>query len=408
MPTPHWRSPSDMASTSGRWPGPRSSWPSTCTKPAATRPIDEDQLPRRCRRARRADRRVEADRRPRAAAVDPHRGGDGHRGTLGDVETAVRLLDEATEVATGGGAGFYDAEILRVRAMFEPRSRSRRPPLDRGVRGRRRPGRDGLPAAHRRRPPRARPGAGSATARRGAGGVAADGRPPRAAASPPAPAARRPGGMTAGRRRVAILGGGMAGLAAAWRLSEPGWRDDARVDHRLPARLATGRQGRQQPWRQRADRGARPAHLARVLRERLPAAARGATTSSTVPGARSGRSHRHLARCADPGARRRSVRAPRRPVDARGSASSPPTTRLPGEPGGSGGPMTVAGFVARAVRLLGDFVASLAPQGAVTLSAHPVAPPASSVVARRQRRCRDPPDLAPRVRRPGHAARHRR
>jgi uncharacterized protein with NAD-binding domain and iron-sulfur cluster len=26
--------------------------------------------------------------------------------------------------------------------------------------------------------------------------------------------------------RVAILGGGMAGLAAAWRLSEPGWRDD--------------------------------------------------------------------------------------------------------------------------------------------------------------------------------------
>ena len=30
---------------------------------------------------------------------------------------------------------------------------------------------------------------------------------------------KRPGG------RVAILGGGMAGLSAAWRLSEPGWRD---------------------------------------------------------------------------------------------------------------------------------------------------------------------------------------
>ena len=29
----------------------------------------------------------------------------------------------------------------------------------------------------------------------------------------------RPGG------KVAILGGGMAGLTAAWRLSEPGWRD---------------------------------------------------------------------------------------------------------------------------------------------------------------------------------------
>ena len=30
---------------------------------------------------------------------------------------------------------------------------------------------------------------------------------------------KRPGG------KVVILGGGMAGLAAAWRLSEPGWRD---------------------------------------------------------------------------------------------------------------------------------------------------------------------------------------
>ena len=26
--------------------------------------------------------------------------------------------------------------------------------------------------------------------------------------------------------RVAILGGGMAGLATAWRLSEPGWQDE--------------------------------------------------------------------------------------------------------------------------------------------------------------------------------------
>lgn len=31
--------------------------------------------------------------------------------------------------------------------------------------------------------------------------------------------------MSARRPRVAVLGGGMAGLAAAWRLSEPGWRD---------------------------------------------------------------------------------------------------------------------------------------------------------------------------------------
>ena len=32
--------------------------------------------------------------------------------------------------------------------------------------------------------------------------------------------------MSGRRPRVAILGAGMAGLAAAWRLSEPGWRDD--------------------------------------------------------------------------------------------------------------------------------------------------------------------------------------
>jgi uncharacterized protein with NAD-binding domain and iron-sulfur cluster len=32
--------------------------------------------------------------------------------------------------------------------------------------------------------------------------------------------------MTGRKTRVAILGGGMAGLAAAWRLSEPGWRDE--------------------------------------------------------------------------------------------------------------------------------------------------------------------------------------
>ena len=32
--------------------------------------------------------------------------------------------------------------------------------------------------------------------------------------------------MTARQPRVAILGGGMGGMAAAWRLSEPGWRDE--------------------------------------------------------------------------------------------------------------------------------------------------------------------------------------
>ena len=35
----------------------------------------------------------------------------------------------------------------------------------------------------------------------------------------------RSAGLMRRRPRVAVLGGGMAGLSAAWRLSEPGWRD---------------------------------------------------------------------------------------------------------------------------------------------------------------------------------------
>ena len=37
--------------------------------------------------------------------------------------------------------------------------------------------------------------------------------------------ARAPARVNRTKPRVAILGGGMAGLAAAWRLTEPGWRD---------------------------------------------------------------------------------------------------------------------------------------------------------------------------------------
>ncbi len=77
------------------------------------------------------------------------------------------------------------------------------------------------------------------------------------------------------REKVAILGGGVAGLAAAWRLSEPGWQDRFRVDHRLRAELASRWQGGQQPRTQRPDRGTRASCLARLLRERLPAGARG-------------------------------------------------------------------------------------------------------------------------------------
>ena len=76
------------------------------------------------------------------------------------------------------------------------------------------------------------------------------------------------------RRRVAILGGGMAGLSAAWRLSEPGWRDrfESITVYQRGWRLGgKGASSRGATW---TDRGARPARLAGVLRERLCAAAR--------------------------------------------------------------------------------------------------------------------------------------
>ena len=109
----------------------------------------------------------------------------------GDAATAVGYFDRALEIASTTGAGFYTAETLRGRGRGPAGAgrlggRSSRP--DRGDR--------------RRRTPRSRavrhPGPGVA----GRTGMTA-------------------GPTTAGRpRRIAIIGGGMAGLAAAWRLSE--------------------------------------------------------------------------------------------------------------------------------------------------------------------------------------------
>ena len=87
----------------------------------------------------------------------------------------------------------------------------------------------------------------------------------------------------------------MAGLTAAWRLSEPGWRDELRVDHGVPARLAARRQGGQQPRAERPDRGARPAPVAGLLRERLPPPAR-VLRRARPPAHRSGGAHPDLAR----------------------------------------------------------------------------------------------------------------
>ena len=83
--------------------------------------------------------------------------------------------------------------------------------------------------------------------------------------------------------RVVILGGGMAGLATAWELSSGRLAAGAGLDHRLPARLAAGWQGREQPRPARPDRGARPARPPRLLRRDLPACFARCTRSSTGP-----------------------------------------------------------------------------------------------------------------------------
>ena len=54
------------------------------------------------------------------------------------------------------------------------------------------------------------------------------------------------------RRKVAILGGGMAGVTAAWRLSEPGWEREFESITIYQRGFRLGGKGRQQPRRARA------------------------------------------------------------------------------------------------------------------------------------------------------------
>ena len=70
--------------------------------------------------------------------------------------------------------------------------------------------------------------------------------------------------------RIAIVGGGCAGLAAAWQLSQAAGIRSAR----LRKELAPGRQGRVGPRPGRPHPRPRPARLARLLRERVPDDAR--------------------------------------------------------------------------------------------------------------------------------------
>ena len=139
------------------------------------------------------------------------------------------------------------------------------------------------------------------------------------------PLGDRPGVAAQGRHPRRRHGGGERGVAP----QRAGMAGPLRQHHDLSARHSARGQGRQQPRGQRTHRGARPAHLARLLRQRLPAPPRGV---------RRARSNRHgpgvsdpfAGRCAHP-LRRGRARGPRRrrlaPLGRALRGQRPPTRR---------------------------------------------------------------------------------
>ena len=138
----------------------------------------------------------------------------------GLLDQARDRLQVALQLADESGMHFYDAELLRIRAHTTDDPGSQRAELTRqplswpGSRAR-----IGIRIAFGARVFRIR---GRASTRRpDRCGQSISSRQQLAATGTCASATRvkRPGG------KVAIVGGGMAGLSTAWRLSEPGWQD---------------------------------------------------------------------------------------------------------------------------------------------------------------------------------------
>ncbi len=157
--------------------------------------------------------------------------------------------------------------------------------------------------------------------------------------------------------RVAILGGGMAGLSAAWRLSEPGWRD--RIESitvyqrgwRLGGKGASsrGQHGRIEEHGLHVWLGSYENAFA-LLRECYAELDRATT---------------------DPDAPIRTWDQAMMPADNLGMADRSGddwlvwagrfarNDELPGEPNATGRELTVVGFVRRALQLILDFSESL-------------------------------------------------
>ena len=179
-------------------------------------------------------------------------------------------------------------------------------------------------------------------------------------------------------QKVAVLGGGMAGMAAAWRLSEPGWRDRF-------ASITVYQRGWRLGGKGASSRGVHGRieehglhiwlgyyeNAFRLLRECYAELDRPTT---------------------DPGVpiktwREAMIPAPVVGLEERyaGSwrhwvAAFAPNAELPGEPDAPGGVLPVAELVRRSLRRLQDFAASLTapspapaePPGRVTLSTSPI------------------------------------
>jgi uncharacterized protein with NAD-binding domain and iron-sulfur cluster len=179
------------------------------------------------------------------------------------------------------------------------------------------------------------------------------------------------------KEKVAILGGGVGGLAAAWRLSEPGWQERFESitvyerSWRLGGKAASSRgpHGRIEEhglhvwlgYYENAFRLVREVYEQLDRESRRPEAPFKSWTDAFKPASdigledfRDGRWDHWV-------------------------ATFSPNEENPGEADASSGPMSVLDFVRRSVGLLADFYVSLeedqsAPPGRVTISSHPTPP----------------------------------
>lgn len=178
------------------------------------------------------------------------------------------------------------------------------------------------------------------------------------------------------KEKVAILGGGVAGLAAAWRLSEPGWRDRFQSitvyerSWRLGGKAASSRgpNGRIEEhglhvwlgYYENAFRLVREVYEELDREAKRPQAPFRKWTDAFQPASEIGLEDFR---------------------DGRWDhwvATFSPNDEVPGEPDAGSGPMSVLDFVRRSLGLLADFYGSLedqsVPPGKITLSASPTPP----------------------------------